>query len=125
MATTSPAVGAAPRDQVAGSDQLPLRRAVLVGWAAKLGMVWSRTVRKSLACSAWATVWARAAEVLARKLVVAPYTAVMEWVPAARLEVVKVAWPLALRVPVPRVAAPSWKVTVPVGTPAPGATAAT
>ena len=43
----------------------------------------------------------------------------MEWVPAARLEVEKVAVP-PLRVPVPSVAVPSWKVTVPVGVPAPG-----
>ena len=43
----------------------------------------------------------------------------MEWVPAARLEVEKVAVP-PLRVPVPSVAVPSRKVTVPVGVPAPG-----
>ena len=43
----------------------------------------------------------------------------MEWVPTARLEVEKVAMP-PLSVPVPRVAVPSWKVTVPVGVPAPG-----
>ena len=38
--------------------------------------------------------------------------------------VVKVAWP-ALRVPVPRVVAPSLNVTVPVGVPLPGGAAVT
>ncbi len=39
------------------------------------------------------------------------------WLPTARLEVAKVATPLALSVPVPSVVAPSLKVTVPVGVP--------
>ena len=38
--------------------------------------------------------------------------------PAPRTEVLKVAWPEALSVPVPKVFAPSLKVTVPVGVPA-------
>ncbi len=42
----------------------------------------------------------------------------MEWVPADRAEVVKVATP-PLRVPVPSVVAPSKKVTVPVAGPEP------
>ena len=41
-----------------------------------------------------------------------------------RALVLKVAWP-ALSVPVPKVAAPSLKVTVPVGVPLPGAEALT
>jgi hypothetical protein len=40
-------------------------------------------------------------------------------------DVVKVAWPLAMVTLAARVVAPSVKVTVPVGVPAPGATAAT
>ncbi len=40
-------------------------------------------------------------------------------------EVLKVATPDPFKVPVPSVAAPSLKVTVPVGVPEPGATAAT
>ena len=49
----------------------------------------------------------------------------MERDPTARVEVVKVAWPLPSRVPVPSVAVPFLKVTVPVGTPLPGAVAVT
>ena len=49
------------------------------------------------------------------KFVSPPYTAVIECVAAARLLVLKVATPEPLRLPVPRVAAPSLKVTVPVG----------
>src|SRR5436189_134779 len=52
------------------------------------------------------TVWLSAAEVLPVKLASPPYTAVIEWLPTVKLEVVKVAWP-ALRVAVPRVVAPS------------------
>lgn len=44
----------------------------------------------------------------------------MAWLPARKALVVKVATPPA-RVPVPRVVAPSLKVTVPEGVPAPGA----
>ena len=40
-------------------------------------------------------------------------------------DVVKVAWPLAMVTLAARVVAPSVKVTVPLGVPAPGATAAT
>jgi hypothetical protein len=43
----------------------------------------------------------------------------MEWVAPDRVDVVKVATPLALRVPVPRVAASSLNVIVPVGVPEP------
>jgi hypothetical protein len=56
-----------------------------------------------------------AAEVLALKLESPPYAAVMEWVPTVRIEIVKEAIPLAFRVPLPSVVAPSRKVTVPVG----------
>src|SRR5438034_7016173 len=45
--------------------------------------------------------------------------------PDVRLEVWKVAWPLALSVLIPSVAVHSLKVTVPVGMPEPGATAVT
>ena len=38
--------------------------------------------------------------------------------------VVSVAWPLASSVALPRVVAPSWKVTVPVGVPTPALTVA-
>lgn len=48
----------------------------------------------------------------------------MVWLPTAKAEVVNVAWPL-LRMPVPMALPPSRKVTVPVGVPAPGATAET
>lgn len=47
------------------------------------------------------------------KFVSPPYTAVMVWLPAVSVDVVKVAVPL-LTVPVPRMVAPSLKVTVPV-----------
>src|SRR5262245_50949740 len=49
----------------------------------------------------------------------------MTWPPVAAKLVVNVALPSAPTVAVPRVTAPSLKVTMPVGTPAPGATAAT
>jgi hypothetical protein len=52
------------------------------------------------------------------------YLAVIECVPADRIEIVKVAMP-ELRFAVPRVEVPSKKVTVPVGIPEPGATALT
>ena len=47
------------------------------------------------------------------------------WVPTARALVVSVATPEPFKVPVPRLVAPSRKVTVPVGVPVPGATAVT
>ena len=58
------------------------------------------------------------------KLAVAVYKAVIECDPTVSKEVLKVAWP-ELRVAVPNVAAPSLKVTVPVGVPVPGAVAVT
>ncbi len=61
---------------------------------------------------------------LPRKLELAPYTAVMEWLPTLRVEVEKVATPED-KVPVPSVVVPSLKVTVPVGTAVPGALATT
>ena len=70
------------------------------------------------------TVCGQAADAAPRKLPSPEYVAVIEWTPAARVEVVNVAVPL-VRVAVPRLAAPSRKVTVPVGVPAPGATALT
>jgi len=73
---------------------------------------------------AWLTTCETALEVEVEKFVSPPYTPVMLWVPSARAEVVYVATP-ALNVPVPRVVAPSLKVTVPVGVPEPGETAAT
>src|SRR6266853_1990149 len=48
----------------------------------------------------------------------------MEWEATLSEVVLSVAWP-ELRLPVPRVAAPSLKATVPVGVPAPGAVGAT
>jgi hypothetical protein len=47
------------------------------------------------------------------------------WFPVDSDEVLKVALPAPFTVPVPRTVEPSRKVTVPVGTPAPGATAPT
>ena len=49
----------------------------------------------------------------------------MAWPPAAAKLVVNVAVPPAPTATVPRITLPSWNVTVPVGVPAPGATAAT
>ena len=43
--------------------------------------------------------------------------ALIEWLPAASVEMVKVATPLASSVPVPSVVVPSLNVTVPVGVP--------
>jgi hypothetical protein len=70
----------------------------------------------SVAWSAF-TVCVRAGEVLVRKLPSPAYTAVIEWEPPESEDVVNVASPEALSVPVPRVVAPSLKVTVPVGVP--------
>jgi hypothetical protein len=70
---------------------------------------------------AWLTTSDNAEEVLPLKLVSAPYTAVILCVAADRDDVLKVAVP-ELSVPVPRVVAPSLKVIVPDGVPAPGAT---
>ena len=49
----------------------------------------------------------------------------MEWPPTDNAEVLSVVWPEPFSVPVPRVVEPSMNVTVPVGTPEPGALAAT
>ena len=62
------------------------------------------------------TTWVRVAEVDPAKLGLPPYTAVTEWDPALSEDVVKVAWPLPVNVPVPMEVALSKKVTVPVGT---------
>jgi hypothetical protein len=63
--------------------------------------------------AAWPTVWVNNAEALPLKLVSPLYTAVMLWLPTARVAVLK--WPIPdLSVAVPKVAAPSMKVTVPV-----------
>ena len=45
----------------------------------------------------------------------------IEWLPIASPDVVNVAIPEPFKVPVPRVVEPSRNVTVPVGTPDPGA----
>ena len=58
------------------------------------------------------------------KLASPRYTAVMAWLPAEREEVVKVAVP-PLRVPEPMGVPASRNSMVPVGVPAPGATAVT
>jgi hypothetical protein len=49
---------------------------------------------------------------------------VIVWFPVVSVEVVKVAWPDAMVTLAARVVAPSVKVTVPLGVPVPGATAA-
>jgi hypothetical protein len=58
-----------------------------------------------------------AAEVLPAKFPLPAYLQVIECVPTASVEVVKVATPLLLSVPLPSVAVPSRKVTLPVGVP--------
>lgn len=60
-----------------------------------------------------------AAEVLAANVVFAAYEAVIVCTPAVRSTVVKLAIPVAFSVPVPIAAAPSKKVTDPVGVPEP------
>ena len=54
----------------------------------------------------WLTVWARGVELLPLKLLSPPYWAMIEWDPAIRVDVVKLAVP-PLSVAVPRVDAPS------------------
>ena len=54
-------------------------------------------------------------EVLAKKFVVAAYTAVIACDPAASVVVEKVATPAALSVPFPRVVVPCLNDTLPVG----------
>jgi len=73
---------------------------------------------------AWLTVWDNDEEVLPVKLLSALYVAVIECPPTASVVVVRAAV-LPVRLTVATVAAPSLNVTVPVGVPAPGATAAT
>src|ERR1051325_5639426 len=70
------------------------------------------------------TTWLRADEVLVLKFPSALYTAVIEWVETERAEVTKVTTP-PLSVLVASEAAPSLKVTVPLGVPTPGKTALT
>jgi hypothetical protein len=63
------------------------------------------------------TVCARVAEVLATNVASPEYFAVMEWEPADRVELEKVACAVAFKVPVPIAVVPSRKVTVPLGVP--------
>src|SRR5271168_3535838 len=69
------------------------------------------------AAAAGLTVWLSADEVLPVKFASPPYTAVIEWAPAVRAEVARVALPLA-SVPMPSEVAPSMNVTLPVIVPA-------
>lgn len=70
------------------------------------------------------TVCMSVLDVLAEKLLLPPYAALIEWLPRLSVEVLNVAIP-PLSVFEPKVVAPSLKVTVPVGVPDPGATALT
>jgi hypothetical protein len=70
------------------------------------------------------TVCSRLAEVLLLKLASPAYETVMVWAVTDNGDVVKVALPLD-RLAVPKVVAPSRKVTVPVGVPTAGETALT
>jgi hypothetical protein len=72
----------------------------------------------------WCTVCTSTLDVLPVKFTSPAYTTLIESLPTARAEVVKVAWPPE-SVPVPRVATPFLKVTAPVGVPEPGAPALT
>src|SRR4029077_4124054 len=67
------------------------------------------------------TISVTGVEVLAAKFVSPSYEAVRLWLPDDSDEVLNIALPALLRVPVPKTVAPSRKVTVPVGVPAPGA----
>jgi hypothetical protein len=60
-------------------------------------------------------------DVLVVKFESPPYTAVIEFVPSASVEIANVVFLLLLSVPVPSVVLPFLNVTVPVGVPAPGA----
>ena len=77
------------------------------------------------ALDAWLTVSPKAADVLLLKLPSPPKVPVMEWLPVASVEVLNVAWPVPFTAPVPNVAAPSKKVTVPVAVPMAGGVAVT
>src|ERR1043166_7754668 len=70
------------------------------------------------------TTWLKADDVLVLKLASPLYTAVIEWEVTDKVEEEEVAEP-PLRLLVAREVAPSLKVTVPVGVPAPGETALT
>src|SRR5262245_49932626 len=65
------------------------------------------------------TIWTTTGDVLTARFTLPLYTAVSEWLPAARLEMVSDALPLT-SVTVPRLEPPSRKLTVPVGTPIAG-----
>jgi len=71
------------------------------------------------------TVWLSAVEELPLKLVSPPYVAVIECEPTAKTEVVRMARLVASSGPLPITVAPSLNVTVPEGTPLPGALAVT
>jgi len=68
---------------------------------------------------AFPTTCETAEDVEVEKLVSPLYTAVMEWVLTERLKIANVATPPTPTVEEPSVVAPSLKVTVPVGVPAP------
>ena len=80
---------------------------------------------KPVVVDALFTAWLTADDVLPLKLPSDPYSAVIEWVATVSDDVSYVATPEPLSVPVPMLVAPSLKVTVPVGIPAPGATTPT
>src|SRR5947208_1904845 len=65
------------------------------------------------------TVCVSLGDVLTLRVAAPPYEAVIGCAPTAGVLVPNVAWPGAFRLQVPRVLAPSLKVTVPVGVPAP------
>jgi hypothetical protein len=79
---------------------------------------------KPVAVFALFTVCEKGAELLVRKLPSPTYVAVMVWAAAGSADVVRVATPLLI-VPDPIETPLSRKLTVPVGAPAPGETAAT
>ena len=70
------------------------------------------------------TVCCTAPDVLLLKVVLPPYTAVIECFPGAKDELLNLALPAA-NVPAPKFTAPSLNITVPAGTPAAGAAAVT
>jgi hypothetical protein len=82
----------------------------VTGWPNEAGL--GETVR-TVVVFPLATVSITVAEVLVANLLSPPYTAESEWLPAGRLEVVKIAVPL-LSVWLPIVAVPSMKFTDPV-----------
>jgi len=78
-----------------------------------------------LANGAVLTVWINAVEALALKSTLPAYSTVSKWEPTIKAAVENVACPEPSSAPVPTVAAPSLKVTVPLRVPAPGAVAVT